>query len=147
MQGGWISGSKGSCSHSGCGIFTSEPSTSSCLGEKLDIPQERLGGMRVGRSLFFFFFFAKVFSPLLLRDPTLRPGAFEVTQLHRRLSPDLIRQQGRWKLALGINQGPSLGDGGMSNNLPEGKEPHFPEIFLNLPHVCSQVRMPNLPLV
>lgn len=102
----------------------------------------------MGRSLFFFFFFfAKVFSPLLLRDPTLRPGAFEVTQLHRRLSPDLIRQQGRWKLALGINQGPSLGDGGMSNNLPEGKEPHFPEIFLNLPHVCSQVRMPNLPLV
>lgn len=96
---------------------------------------------------FFFFFLARVFSPLLFWDPTLRPGAFGVAQLHGRLSPDLIRQQGRWKLAMGINQGPCLGDRRMNIRLPEGKETHFPEIFLNLPHVCPQGYIPNLPLV
>lgn len=93
-----------------------------------------------------------MFSPLVFWDPTLRSGAFGATQLHGRLPPDLIRQQGRWKLAMEINQGPCLNIRGMNIRgmnirLPEGKGPHFPEIFLNPPHVCPQVHMPNLPLV
>lgn len=48
---------------------------------------------------------------------------------------------------MGINQGPCLADRGRIIRLPEGKEPHFPEIFLNPPHVCPWRHILNLLLV
>lgn len=44
------------------------------------------------------FFLRELFSPLLFWDPALRPGSFGVAHLNGRVSPDLIRQQGRWPI-------------------------------------------------
>lgn len=78
-----------------------------------------------------FFFYGVIFTSTFL-GPGLEASGIWSSTLKWDAAPDLIRRQ-RWRLAMGSNRGRVRETGARISRLPEGREPHFPEIFLNAP--------------
>lgn len=63
------------------------------------------------------FFWWESFSPSLFWDPALRPGTVAVAHFNGRLPPDSVDSK-ESRLAMGDNQDPCQGDGGVNIMTP-----------------------------